>query len=234
MVVAEQFQLLKVPRRLERHKKHQSYILEDGSKAFGASTIAGVNKPIDPLMGWAAKLAREGKDWRKERNTSADIGTIAHFMVECHLCGDDWDLSEFTDKEIALSEPAFEKFVRFWEKNESEVIATEKQLVSEKYGYGGTIDLVGISKNKERILWDWKTSARIYEGMKFQVGGGYLNLWDENYPDERIDRAAIVRIGKEDKGDFEIYWLPTEDIDKYWKCFLARLEVLRTDKNLNN
>ncbi len=81
-------------RRLERYRTHVVYKRGDVAVP-GASTIAGIHKPVDPLMGWAAKLAREGKDWRKERDNSADAGTIAHFLAECWLNRDTTDLSEF-------------------------------------------------------------------------------------------------------------------------------------------
>lgn len=221
--------LLSSPRRLERHKRHRSYHLRDGTKVFSASTIAGVHKPLDPLLGWVAKLTREGKSWKDERDAAGDIGTIAHFMIECYLLKTEWDLSEFFKEEIARAYIAYQKFVDYWEQRDIKLQASEIPLVSEAYGYGGTLDLVGLDEAGLN-LYDFKTSAKVYESHLIQAVG-YAQLWNENNPDP-IMRICILRIGKEKSKSLEAYWLPPDRYDLYWNAFLARLEVLKADRQL--
>jgi hypothetical protein len=217
--------------KLERNKPHQTYHLKDGTKVIGASTVASVDKPSAPLMWWAHKLARMGKCWKDELKSSGDIGTISHFMVECHLRGDEWDLSEFTEAEIQLAMPPYEKFIEFWEEKQIEPVAIEAQLVSEAYGYGGTIDLVGKNPEGRVYIFDWKTSKSIYESHLFQVAG-YFHLWNENNPELEANRACIVRIGKDPKDKFEQHWISDHKMPLYWDVFQANLSVLKAKKKI--
>ena len=225
--MTEQFNLLTVPRRLERHKKHQEYFVE-GRKVFGASTVAQVHKPVNRLIAWAVALCKRGIDWKKQRNEFADLGTLVHFMAECHIAGDEWDLCEFTQEEIDAAKPAFEKFIQFWDSHQCEVLGSEVQLVSKRHEYGGTLDLVA-KKDNEVTLFDYKTSKTIYESHKFQVAG-YAYLWNENHPESQINRVCIIRIGRD--GAYEEHWIPPDDLPLYWDCFIARLAVLKADKRI--
>lgn len=218
--------------RLKRHEPHQIYTLSDGSRVVGASTVAGINKPVGPLMGWAVKMHKQGIDYRKFTDDAADIGMIAHFMAQCHLTGKMADLEEFTTCEIALARVAFDKFVDFWDKNKMEVIDVEVQLVSEKYRYGGTIDLIAFDhKHQHGVVWDWKTSKSIYESHLFQVAG-YFQLWNETSKLLKAERASICRVGREEGDDFQIKRIPKAKMPLYWNCFLARLAVYNSDRAL--
>jgi hypothetical protein len=224
-------------RRLERHKPHVIYKLADGTPAVGASTIAGINKPVGPLMGWAWKLGKLGRDYRKETQAAADYGSIAHFMIDCHLTGDEPDLSEFTAEEIKIAQLAYDKFLDYWSKHDYEMVANELPLTSEKYRYGGTLDLVCRDRSTNScFLNDWKTSKAIYESHIMQAVG-YKYLWDEHSEQGNlttpIDRVAIVRVGRKANEKFEIYWVPPDMVEKYWNAFIARLAVYNADKQLH-
>ncbi len=231
-----------MPRRLERNKPHTKYILSDGTETVGASTIAGINKPVDPLRGWAARLAREGKDWRKERDMTADVGHLAHFMIECHLAGEEMDLSEYSDDDIHTAQLAFEKFMNYWTKNDVQIVASELILVSDKLRYGGTLDLLGI-QDEDLILFDWKTSKQIYDSHLMQAVG-YKKLFENRNltPMERawtaipkkIKKVCIVRVGRDVKSNFQQKWIEPAKINKYWACFKARLAVYNADRALKN
>lgn len=220
-------------KRLERHRTHVKYITSEGQSVVGASTIAGINKPISPLMWWAWKLGKEGKDFKKEMNQAADYGTIAHFMIECHITGDDPDLSEFSEDEIEIADVAYKKFLQFWEDNKFEVVEHELPLVSQVHGFGGTMDLVARNSKGEIILFDYKTSKAIYESHRYQIAG-YFQLWNENRPELPIDRAVIVRVGRSPKDPFELYWIPPSRMPDYWDCFAARLSVYNADKKVGS
>jgi hypothetical protein len=182
-------------------------------------------------MGWAAKLAREGKDWKHELQGAADTGSIAHFRVECFLRSEEPDLIEFTEEEIRASDIAYERFLEFWAKAEMEPIAIEAQLTSEIYGYGGTLDLIGRNPDSDFFLFDWKTSKAIYDSHLFQCSG-YYQLWNENQPDMALDRACIVRMGKDKKSGFEQRWITKKSMGIYWDVFLCQLNLLKAKQNI--
>jgi hypothetical protein len=71
--------------------------LKDGTQVPGASTICQDRRRHQWLIHWAWNLGMEGQDYRKVRDKAADIGTVAHFMIECHfLHNHEPDLSEFS------------------------------------------------------------------------------------------------------------------------------------------
>src|SRR4051812_10687344 len=138
MIEAEQFDLLKVtPKiRLERNAEHQRYYLKDGTQVTGASSIAKMGDSPDGLIYWAWSLGKEGKDYRKERDKFADIGSLVHFRVDCYLKQAEPDLREFTEEEISLSDPGFDKFLEFWTRENLELVSVEEQLVHEELRFG--------------------------------------------------------------------------------------------------
>lgn len=192
-------------KKLERTRAHQQYKLADGTIVPGATGVLGVMDKSGPLMHWAWNLGMEGKDYRKTRDKAADIGTIAHFMVECHLTGFEPDLSEFSKDDIDKAENALIKFLYFWDSEELELVCSEHQIISSVKKYGGTLDLVARSKRFDGrlILIDFKTSKSFYDSHFYQAAG-YRALWDgAPYPVKAIDETIIIRIGKEESGDFE-------------------------------
>jgi hypothetical protein len=210
--------------KLVRNAPHQKYILADGTEAPGGSTICKIGDDPAALIHWAWNLGREGKDYKKERDKAADIGTIAHFMIECMLNNQVADLSDYTQEECDKALVCYGKFLDWWEEQHLEKVATEIQLVNDFYRYGGTIDLIARNQNGEHILLDFKTSKKISESY-WRQAAGYAMLWNSNQTtiDHHIINHAIVRIGKQDEGDFEVVW--KEDLSKEWFVFQKQVEL---------
>jgi hypothetical protein len=102
------------------------------------------------------------------------------------------------------------------------VLEPEVQLVSEAHLFGGTIDAPSIDKEGRIVLLDWKTSSGIYLSQKLQLAA-YERLWNENRPDQKVQRRAVVRIGKEKSNDHSIEWMFSSDNE--WELFEARLNL---------
>jgi len=89
------------------------YINAKGERVPGVTTIIsgnlGWNKQA--LMYWAWNEGVNGRHYRETSQTAADIGTIAHAMVEADLKGKDWqklvDMRGVTDEMISKAEKAF-------------------------------------------------------------------------------------------------------------------------------
>lgn len=188
--------------KLEKTKIHQKYLLADGREVVGVTTALNViSKP--QLIQWAWNEGKAGRDFRKVRDAAADVGTLCHFMCECHLKGIEPDMSEFSSADVKKAENGFIKFVSWWDKNKFKLVASEKQCVSEKNCYGGTIDIIAEDETGMACLIDLKTSSGIYDSMFWQVAA-YRQLWDE-IDSRKIIKVYIVRIGKDEKcEDFEV------------------------------
>lgn len=204
--------------KLDKSKAHQIYKNAAGKRLPGVTTILNVvNKPA--LINWAHRLGTDGISLESARQKALDAGSIAHFMVECHLAGNEPDLSDYAQDDIDKAENAYIKFLSWWESNGLTLRASELQLVSEAHQYGGTIDIVAAKASGEVWLVDLKSSKAIYEDNWRQLAA-YRALWDEYRPDQAIDQACIVRIGKEaDEDDFEAQVRPSTA--KNFKAFLA-------------
>ena len=208
--------------KLEKYRSHQKYILKDGTQVPGASTIAKIGDDGASLIHWAWDLGHRGIDYRKARDQAADIGTIAHFLIECFLHGHVADLSDFSMADIEKANIAFANFQQWWSDEGLTVLEPEVQLVSEEWGFGGTIDAPSRDRDGKIVLLDWKTSKGIYPAHKFQLAA-YERLWNENRPDMKVQRRGVVRIGKESPDDFEVSWMFSAE--PYWDVFKARLNL---------
>jgi hypothetical protein len=215
--------------KLDRHKEHQKYHLADGTQVPGGSTISKIGDDAGALIHWAWKLGCEGKNYRDVSKEACDIGTLAHFYIECFLNNQVADLSDYTEEERNKALVCYHKFVEWWETQELELVATEIQLVNELYRYGGTIDLIAKRKNGDHVLLDFKTSKKISDSY-WRQAAGYAALWNCNgwegeidAEDHKITSHAIVRIGKEEEGDFEVVW--REDLSKEWFVFQKQVEL---------
>jgi hypothetical protein len=105
------------------------------------------------------------------------------------------------------------------------VLETEVALVSQEYGYGGTIDYVA-EVNGARVIVDLKTSGGIYGDMWVQLAA-YGELWKENHPDDPIAGYYILRIDKE-TGGFDNSYRP--NLPEAWVVFKALLRIDRVKK----
>ena len=215
--------------KLVRNAPHQKYHLADGTQVPGGSTICKIGDDAGALIHWAWNLGRDGKDYRKERDKAADIGTVAHFLIECFLNNQVADLSDYGQEDIDKALMCYNKFVDWWDGQNLEKVATEIQLVNEAHKYGGTIDLIAKKPNGDHVLIDFKTSKKISESYWRQCAG-YAQLWNCNgwegeidAEDHRITNHAIVRIGKEEQGDFEVIW--RDDLSKEWFVFQKQVEL---------
>ena len=174
----------------------QPYKLKDGSEPPSVTEICDIEtnrEKQDRLMDWAAKLAKEGKNWRKELKYAGDIGTLVHKRIMEFLMGEEVDLQE----DIVITN-CFEKFLKWWVAETTGCqleLITETPLVSERFRYGGTPDIYVVNKNK---LIDVKTSGGIYESHWIQLAGYGILLKEAGYP---IDEYQILWLPKDDRFD---------------------------------
>jgi len=207
-----------------KDKVHTVYKLADGTRVCGATTIIGIlDKPA--LLAWAWKLGLENKDYKKVRDTAASIGTIAHYLAECDIKNEKPDLSEYSQADIEKAETAYIAWLEFRKQNQITPIKSELPLVSEKFRYGGTIDLYATLQGKPTLI-DLKTSSGFFPEMRLQVAA-YKNLLIENgYP---ISKVQLLRIDKE-TGEFNHHQL--NGLEDEWEMFKKLVEVYELKKKV--
>ncbi|GAI31664.1 unnamed protein product, partial [marine sediment metagenome] len=184
-------------------KAHQRYRNAQGVVIPGVTTILGLlNKPA--LIPWAWKLGMQGEDYRKVSDRAANIGTIAHYLVECNLKGITPDLKDFIPSSIEIAKVAFGNFQEWWQEEHLILVESECQLASESMQCGGTLDCVAQKYFNptdllpgELWLVDIKTSKAVYDEMLYQLAA-YWALWNENHPDQPITNAHIIQLSKVD------------------------------------
>lgn len=209
-------------------KAHQRYRLKDGTIVPSTTTIInelGWNK--NALIAWARREALAGNDPDKVRDQAADIGTLAHYMIECHLKGEEPDISEYGQADIDKAENCYLNYLEWEKEHVDEVWHSELQLVSEVHKYGGTMDLIGVIDGKPSLL-DFKSSKGVYPEFKVQIAA-YLQLYFENFRqksssalwDKYILTGHILRLDKNGDG-FEHHVLGrlTDTLHYPWEVFV--------------
>ncbi len=204
-------------------KQHTVYKNKAGKRLAGVTTIVkNLGWNTDALIAWARREALEGNDPDKIRDMSADIGTLAHYLCECDASGSKPDLSEYSQNHIEIAQKCFESYIEWKDLHKAKVIHSELSLVSEKYQFGGTIDMVYQSGGKT-ILGDIKTSSGIFAEMKVQVSA-YQKLLEENGC--QVDDVYILHLSKD--GGFTPYKI--NKTDTYWDIFKHCLELNKLKK----
>ena len=191
------------------------YELKDGTRVPGVTTIVNqLDKP--QLLDWAWRLGKEGKDWREERDSAGDIGTLVHEAVLKALTGED-KCPTFGD-EIILK--CFDKFIDWWgDMGFPAIELAEKALISEGLQFGGQPDLVYEYDNKLRLC-DIKTSNGIYDSYWYQLAGYDILLKENGY---KVDEYQILWLPKDDRFDCPI----RTDLRREKRIFKALLEIYK-------
>ena len=220
----------------DKKKAHRRYELASGEKVKGATTPIdgqlGWNKRI--LMYWANREGLEGRDIKEVQRSAMDKGTLAHYLCEMHIKGTEPDknyIDSYSKEDYDKAENAFLAFLNWEEKNKPEYLGSEVKVVSEKYKYGGTVDI--LAKHGDDIwLIDLKT------GRAKQGGGFYpehfiqLAAYKCAYEEQtgnKVTECHILRIDK-DTGKFECGVFT--DLEVAFKVFLCCLELQELQKQL--
>jgi len=178
-------------------KKTNQYKLVNGQLVPGVTTIVDIVRKYG-LESWLSKNPKEYTD--RISKESKDYGTRIHEIIQA-----DWEgqIQKLDNEEKTILEN-YHKVTKDWDIQEM-----EKSLVSEKYGFGGTLDIVAKIEGKKTIV-DIKTSKAIFREVYLQLAG-YQML----YP--QAERCKILRLDKK-RLSWELLNVETKGLDK---VFLA-------------
>ena len=216
------------PKKHKKVKAHTRYKLEDGTRIPGVTTICNLMaKPF--LIGWANRLGLEGIDSTKYVDELADIGTLAHEIISLELKGENIPnefYADYSPRQAECAEPCIEKFYAWKKSNKITPILIETPLISEKYKYGGTLDLY-CELNGIKTLLDWKTGSGFYEGHKVQLSAN-KHLLEEN--GHEVEECRLLGIGRNSKE--ETHESLVNSMDLRFKKFLNLLENYQINREL--
>lgn len=213
----------------KKAKTHTIYKTAAGVRVPGVTTITGVmDKPA--LVGWANSIGLKGIEVRTYVDELSLIGTLAHKIIEYHCRDKELDLNDYSPNQVSLAENSAIKFMEWQDQVGFVPEHNELMLVSEKYKFGGQLDIIGKIKDRQTLV-DIKTCKGIYPEHKTQVAGGYGILADEN--GYKIDDIIIIRVGRnEDEGFEHISISPSESL-LHQKRFKICRELYESNKEIN-
>jgi hypothetical protein len=207
----------------KRSKTHTRYYNKGGKLLPGVTTILGVlNKPA--LVPWANGLGLQGINVREYVDVLALIGTIGHDMICCHNRGVKFEANGHPAEIIDKAENCFISYLAWEKQHKVEPILCEAALVSERYGYGGTVDMFAKVDSVPTVV-DYKTGKAIYPEHIYQVSA-YRKLLEENGHDGEAVR--ILQIGRDETEGFSEKVVT--DTTREWQLFEHCLAIYRLQK----
>jgi hypothetical protein len=234
-------------------KRHIYYV--NGKVIDGVTTVIGVIDKSGPLMYWCANLTKEylseklkpgisfdeieikdmldsaSRQYLIKRDKAADIGTCVHKFCEDYI---NFKLGKSEQPEEPINpliKNGANSFLKWVTDNNVEFVFTERKIYSQKYGYAGTLDILG-KVNGNLAIIDIKTSKGIYSSYHLQVAAYREALIEEL--DLDIKESWILKLGKED-GSFEAKRIDSngDNHKKDFEGFFGALKVYRRIKELN-
>ncbi len=173
-------------------KAHTRYKNDDGKVIPSVTTIIGGNLGWNKgaLIGWSRKMALQGIDPNKERDEAADVGTLAHALIEeyitekaPHLEVVPVDRDLYAPANLEMATNAFDAFVEWEEQYKVDltnpVVQAESRLHSEWFQYGGTLDLIAPMDGVLSLI-DFKSTNDLYVEHRIQLAA-YEWLYEENF-----------------------------------------------------
>lgn len=215
-------------KKTQAHTRYRLKATEEwpkGQIVAGITTIIGIlAKPA--LITWANRLGLQGVDVNKFVDDKADIGTLAHTIIEDHLLGRQTDFSDYTPKQKDQAENSVLSFFE-WQKNHKiEILFAERPLVSEVFRYGGTADIYGLVDGTDEMI-ELKTGSGIWPEHYIQAAAN-VNLLVENGFD--VKRARILNIPRSEDETFAEAIVP--NLDKNFELFKCCLRIYQLRKEL--
>lgn len=177
--------------------------------------------------------------WRQVKNEAADIGSLAHRVLEQELLYrsglatkpaypvtfDAILAPNLTEEMVEKANNSIQAGLEFLDTHHIEVVQAEAPRWSPTYGYIGTGDLIARVDGDLSVL-DWKTSKRLYATVFLQLAA-YQVAYEEEFPGQRIERRIGINIGRD--GVLETQERDNSTLDRDFRTFIALRDIYRWD-----
>jgi len=174
-------------------------------------------------------LKKHGEDSDNIRDEAGRRGSVVHNLTERYDNGEEVSLiNNHGVIDYKISEwSMFERYVDFRNRFAAEIFYTEKNIISEKLGFAGTLDRVMNIEGKT-LLVDIKTSGAIYNSYWLQLAAYEQLLLEEN-GHNILDGVAVLWLNAKTrtegkKGQIQgVGWqlVTKEENDQDWELFKA-------------
>jgi hypothetical protein len=193
--------------------KHKYVTSPGGEPGINVTAISGLldDGKSNGMAGAAAKLTREGLNYREEWKAAADNGSRRHSICENWLTTGE-----------SFCAPEDEGFVdgleKFWVDHSPEKIECEAIALSTTHGYGGRFDMVVRLSDGRVLLIDLKTGKRYAAEHTLQLSayryadglGVYENgMLTELRPMPKVDACAALYVASD--GTYSLIEYPADD-----------------------
>jgi hypothetical protein len=208
----------------KRSRSHTRYYDKAGKLLPGVTTVLGVlNKPA--LISWANNLGLAGINVREYVDILATVGKIGHDMICCHNKGVKFEANGERADLIDKAENCFLSYLAWEKQHKVEPILCEAALVSEKYGFGGTVDMFAKVDGILTVV-DYKTGKAIYPEHVYQVAAyRYLIIENGGYVPAAV---RILQIGRDENEGFSEKIVT--DTTREWELFQHCLAIYQLQK----
>lgn len=212
-------------RRVITFQDLRYYVTDDGQYFPSVTTILDAYPKTAQFYEW---LKKTGEDADTIRDAAGAKGSKIHNLIERYNLGETVSLLN-PDGTISYSTAEWgglEKWVDFTTRFKPTILKSEFNIISPKLGTAGTIDAV-IELEGKKLIVDFKTSNAMHDHYFLQLAC-YKKLYEEAFPDEKIDGAAIIWLsaktrteGKTGQYQGKGYQLifPDKDLEYYWNLF---------------
>jgi hypothetical protein len=204
-----------------KNTAHTIYKNAEGKRLPSVTTITGLlDKP--QLRAWANRIGLDGIELGSYMDDLANVGTLAHAMIQAHFTGEQVDMNEYSKNDIDRAENAMISFLNWVQTMPIKPVLNEAKLVNGEFG--GTVDMYCQIGDK-KCLVDFKTGSGIFEEMGYQLAG-YKILLEAN--GHKVDQAMIVRVGRDEQEGFEVRtFSEMEKFENVFKHLLAIYHLRR-------
>ena len=181
----------------------------------------------DPLLIWSNIMGFKHKKYEDIMEATSSFGTSLHSVMEHYMKNENGmiDMDPILALKINKILDNFEDHCKSINLRKEDTQMTEKTIISKELGYAGTIDWVGIYREKLTIL-DYKTSKKCRLPMLIQ-----LSAYDKLLQTEMkmtVDQAVILNM-REDKIIETI--IDRNKLDELFEIFLILKDLyFRLDK----
>ena len=210
---------------MARTKAHGgSYVTKNGKKCRSVTTILGNNLGWNKqvLIGWARRQALAGHDPELVLKEAANIGTLAHYLVECDIKDEVPETSTYSAEQIEKANNALEGFKQWKRAYKPKFLGIELVLVDDELEVGGTADQIA-KIGGQVVVGDIKSSRFLYDEHIIQLGA-YCHMYERMQPKAKIEYGYVLRLDKE-TGAFTHHNISRKQLDWGWKVFLCCLEL---------
>jgi len=222
----------------EKTKAHQRYRLKSTELWPKGEIVPGVTTILDSQLGWnkntliawARNQALAGIDPKKVLIEAGDIGSIVHALIEAHIKKTVAELKDYCESDIEKGKQAFKAYLEWESRQQIEYVACELPVISEKYRYGGTIDILA-KRNGKLLEVDAKSSKSIWPEQKIQTIA-YKYAYEETHND-KIDEVILLHLDKktgEFKGEHRITGAEIESGWQAFRCLRKLYDLQKTFK----